>query len=198
MANVKVRLKDASNNVLHPETDWSVVLNRPSFETIKNSNGTNTQKWNAYAKNGNVEIDGNYVNISSRDTGISLESSDDMYLTSGASIEIATAAGGKIKIKDGNTSKQYVTLDQYPIKWSAISDKPKYIPTDIRDITLGHYSTVTHEYEGSGYSGLIYPAIRIIDYSSNPGGETYKYTCYYFNGTSWTKLTNNSDFRPGF
>lgn len=31
MANVKVRLKDASNNVLHPETDWSVVLNKPSI-----------------------------------------------------------------------------------------------------------------------------------------------------------------------
>ena len=30
MANVKVRLKDASKNVLHPETDWSVVLNKPS------------------------------------------------------------------------------------------------------------------------------------------------------------------------
>lgn len=30
MANVKVRLKDASNNILHPETDWSVVRNKPS------------------------------------------------------------------------------------------------------------------------------------------------------------------------
>lgn len=28
---IKVRLKDASQNVLHPETDWSVVLNKPSF-----------------------------------------------------------------------------------------------------------------------------------------------------------------------
>ena len=31
MANVKVRLKDASDNVLHPETDWSVVQNKPSI-----------------------------------------------------------------------------------------------------------------------------------------------------------------------
>lgn len=29
---IKVRLKDASENVLHPETDWSVVLNKPSIE----------------------------------------------------------------------------------------------------------------------------------------------------------------------
>lgn len=35
MANVKVRLKDASNNVLHPETDWSVVQNKPSITVNK-------------------------------------------------------------------------------------------------------------------------------------------------------------------
>ena len=29
---IKVRLKDASKNVLHPETDWSVVRNKPSIE----------------------------------------------------------------------------------------------------------------------------------------------------------------------
>lgn len=28
---IKVRLKDASEQVLHPETDWSVVLNKPSI-----------------------------------------------------------------------------------------------------------------------------------------------------------------------
>ena len=31
MANIKVRLKDASKNVLHPETDWSVIQNKPSI-----------------------------------------------------------------------------------------------------------------------------------------------------------------------
>ena len=30
MSTINVRLKDASGNVLHPETDWSVVLNKPS------------------------------------------------------------------------------------------------------------------------------------------------------------------------
>ena len=30
MAITRVKLKDASQNVLHPETDWSVVLNKPS------------------------------------------------------------------------------------------------------------------------------------------------------------------------
>lgn len=28
---INVRLKDAGGNVLHPETDWSVVLNKPTY-----------------------------------------------------------------------------------------------------------------------------------------------------------------------
>ena len=32
MAIIKVRLKDAGQNTLHPETDWSVVRNKPSIE----------------------------------------------------------------------------------------------------------------------------------------------------------------------
>ena len=198
MANVKVRLKDASNNVLHPETDWSVVLNRPSFDRVANGNGYFTQKWNASAKSDDVEIDGDVVNIYSKDTSLSLTSFEDMFLASGANIEIGAANVGNIKIKDRNTSNKYITLDQYPIKWSAISDKPKYIPTDARDITFGSYSTVTNDHDGTGYYGMIYPAIRTINYSSNPSGDNYGYTFYYFNGTSWTKFTDGSKFFPGF
>lgn len=40
MANVKVRLKDATNNILHPETDWSVVQNKPSIFTYPGGAGT--------------------------------------------------------------------------------------------------------------------------------------------------------------
>ena len=188
MANVKVKLKDASNNVLHPETDWSVVLNRPSFDRVANGNGYFTQKWNASAKSDDVEIDGDVVNIYARDTSLSLETSEDMYLTSGATIQI----------KDNNTNRSYTSLDTYPIKWSAITKKPKYIPTNGSDITFGHYSTVIADPAGDGYAGMIYPAIRTINYSSNPSGESYGYTCYYFNGTSWTKFTDNSKFMPGF
>lgn len=32
MATIKVRLKDASQNVLHPETEWSLVQGKPSIE----------------------------------------------------------------------------------------------------------------------------------------------------------------------
>lgn len=45
MANVKVRLKDASNNVLHPETDWSVVRNKPSIA----KDVSNNEAWYAGA-----------------------------------------------------------------------------------------------------------------------------------------------------
>lgn len=188
MANVKVRLKDASNNVLHPETDWSVVLNRPSFDRVANDNGHFTQKWNASAKADDAEIDGDVVRIYARDTSLSLESVEDMYLASGASIQI----------KDQNTKRNYVSLADYPIKWSAISGMPKYIPTDARGIMFGRYSTVTSDPDGTGYYGMIYPAIRTANYSSNPGGDSYSYTHYYFNGTSWAKFTDASKFYPGF
>lgn len=40
MSIIRVKLKDAGENVLHPETDWSVVLNKPSF--IVGDNWSNT------------------------------------------------------------------------------------------------------------------------------------------------------------
>lgn len=46
MANVKVRLKDASNNVLHPETEWSLVQGKPSI-TIGSSSGQSRETWSA-------------------------------------------------------------------------------------------------------------------------------------------------------
>ena len=83
MAIIKVRLKGAGQNTLHPETDWSVVRNKPSIETIEDGYGNVSQKWNANAKGENIEIEGGNVSIYSRDTGISLESSDDIYLSGG-------------------------------------------------------------------------------------------------------------------
>lgn len=40
MSTIKVRLKDASGNVLHPETDWSVVQNKPSIVSYPGEGGT--------------------------------------------------------------------------------------------------------------------------------------------------------------
>lgn len=51
MANVKVRLKDASNNVLHPETDWSVVQNKPSITVDR------TQHAETWSFDGHIEME---------------------------------------------------------------------------------------------------------------------------------------------
>lgn len=46
MAIIKVKLKDASGSVLHPETEWSLVQGRPSI-TISTSNGQKREVWSA-------------------------------------------------------------------------------------------------------------------------------------------------------
>lgn len=210
MANVKVRLKDASNNVLHPETDWSVVLNKPSiklkypddshsnspdseFDVVATLVGAGGEAWDTYSNGGKSIVIGNSDNA----LGFCGANSKRLFtiLHSKHSIKIAT--DGNIEINSSETGNQSVSLANYPIKWSAISDKPNYIPRDVRDIKFGEYSTVADDPAGAGYGGMIYPAIRIIGYSSNPGGDLYEYTYFYFNGTSWTKFTDGSKFRPG-
>ena len=168
MAIIKVRLKDAGQNTLHPETDWSVVENRPAITVGQNSSGQKKETWSAPIT--------------------SVVGVNTLYLAS---------PQGSIMIND-RTVRKDTPLADYPIKWSAISDKPKYIPADARDIMFGGYSTVTSDPDGTRYYGMIYPAIRTINYSSNPGGDNYEYTFFYFNGTSWTKFTDGSKFLPGF
>ena len=62
MANVKVRLKDASNNILHPETDWSVVQNKPSF-TPYSCAENNTMLFEFYKETGIRNYGGNSIAI---------------------------------------------------------------------------------------------------------------------------------------
>ena len=162
MANIKVRLKDASGNVLHPETDWSVVLNRPSFN-ISNSNSQRSETWSAPITS--------VVGINT------------LYLAS---------PQGSIMINDRTVGKN-TPLADYPIKYSAISEKPSYL-VDKKDMVFGHYSTVGQTSDGI-IRGAVYPAIRRYDYYSDPQHEVYTYSCYYFNGTSWVKF-DESDFTP--
>ena len=217
MANVKVRLKDASNNVLHPETDWSVVLNKPSIKlqytdgkygTSTNSMvadvsgqvGREGEAWDTYSNGGKSIVIGNndnalgFCGTNSKQKFMVLQSRSAINIAAG---NINMAATGNINIKSKETGNQSVSLANYPIKWSAISGKPNYIPTDIRDVMFGQYSTVARDPDGVGYHGMIYPAIRTADYSSNPGGDSYAYTYFYFNETSWVKFTDDSKFIPG-
>lgn len=210
MANVKVRLKDASNNVLHPETDWSVVLNKPSIKlnhtdgshdtdadsrmfTVSNLVGGG-EAWDTYSNGGKSIVIGNNDNA----FGFCGANSKKLFTVLQSKHTIMITTEGNIKITSSETGNRSVSLADYPIKWSAISNKPNYIPTDVRDITFGRYDTVTQDPDGVGYHGVIYPAIRTIDYASNPGNDSYSYTYFYFNGTSWTKFTDDSKFFPGF
>lgn len=211
MANVKVRLKDASNNVLHPETDWSVVLNKPSitlkypdgshstspdseFDVVATLVGAGGEAWDTYSNGDKSIVIGNSDNA----LGFCGANSKRLFTLLHSKHQIKIATDGNIEINSSETGNQSVSLANYPIKWSAISNKPNYIPTDARDIVFGHYVDGGDRPDGTGYDARIYPAIRIIDYSDTPSGSTYKYTHYYFNGTSWTKLTDASKFFPGF
>lgn len=68
MATVKVRLKDASGNVLHPETDWSMVKNRPSFNV-----DSNRETWGKFGGS-NISLMGNdiFVKDYTRDYAVTL------------------------------------------------------------------------------------------------------------------------------
>ena len=102
MADIKVRLKDGSENVLHPETDWSVVLNKPSIKVENNQ-----ESWEP--KNGlsekSINISGNAVS-----------------LTSGT-INLYSTYNG-IKVKDVYTDFKVVDLQEYPVKFSTLKGAP--------------------------------------------------------------------------
>ena len=44
---IKVKLKDAGKNVLHPETEWSLVQSRPAITVGQNSSGRWSETWSA-------------------------------------------------------------------------------------------------------------------------------------------------------
>ena len=210
MSNVKVRLKDASNNVLHPETDWSVVLNKPSIKLKYNDGSQDTsadskieavatlvgpgEAWDTYSNGGKSIVIGNNDNA----LGFCGTNSKRLFTVLQSKHSIMISTEGNIQIASSETGNHSVSLANYPIKWSAISDKPNYIPSNAREIVFGKYVIGSDNPDGTGYSGKIYPAIRTIDYSSNPGGDTYGYDHFYFNGTSWIKITDPSKFWPGF
>lgn len=119
MANVKVRLKDASNNVLHPETDWSVVQNKPSITVDQTSHLRETWHFGGY-----IDIDGVW--------GLTLKSTGD---------------GNEIKVADKNTNNATKSLKNYPINWSAISGKPS--GTYVGSVTLSNAVSAGNWYPGN-------------------------------------------------
>ena len=210
---IKVRLKTLKNGqeeIIHPETDWSIVLNRPSITV--DSNG---EKWDTSGSYICLKENGIYVK-DYRSNGVLLENypikwsavqkrpnitvtsdgSLQTWSTSGSGIRLS---GNKIYIKDYNSS-EYSLLENYPIniKWSAISGRPNYLPDDQSLTTFGRY-VENEQTSGNETRGTVYPAIRTFKYQIYGSGQPnyYDYTYYYFINGSWTPYTGGGEFKPG-
>lgn len=129
-----VRLKDAAGNVLHPETDWSVVQNKPSIS--KNADAINSESWSA----------------------------SQITLHGGFSVKLESELG-PIYVTDSNTDKKATSLDNYPISWRAIKNKP----------SLSEYFYVGVYRSISGNNKKTY---SLAYYFWDELSSTYKY--YYF------------------
>lgn len=213
MSTIKVRLKDASGNVLHPETDWSVVQNKPSIEA--NSSGK-IDTWNpgTLAKIDSTQIrltgsnDTYTSQISLSPTQVTIKGKTDATISaggvtiSGASEGIILESGlntaircgdsnGTVKIRDKNTSGSFVDLNSYPINWSALAHKP-----DFRyKLCFGAKRVTVQDLDSHEDTTTFYPAVRVCEITDESDGtSTTSYSkCYYFDAGSW-KSFSNSEF----
>ena len=141
---VKVRLKDGSNNVLHPETDWSVVLNKPSIKLkyTDGSHGTGTdskiavvsgqvgngEAWDTYSNRDESIVIGNshnafgFCGANSKRYSTILQSKHNINI--GTTESINMIATRNISISSKETGNQSVSLANYPIKWTALNGRP--------------------------------------------------------------------------
>lgn len=149
---VKVRLKDGSNNVLHPETDWSVVLSKPSIKlrysdgshdtssssklnSISKYIGKNSEAWDTYSNGNQGIVIGNRYNAlglygQGTTPGLfttTLQSDSEVLIAAEGSAGKKTSItllGNNIKMASDDTNKNSVSLADYPINWSALKDNP--------------------------------------------------------------------------
>lgn len=149
MATTNVRLKDAAGNVLHPETDWSLVQNKPSISVNASS-----ESWDRGS--GTISINGN--------SGVSLSSnSQTVTIHAGGSVK-------KILVGDTNTDNKDVPLDEYPIYWKSIKGKSSgfiifgWADSDYDEDTTDYYPAIrayrgsrvlwTKKFNGSSWTNL--------------------------------------------
>ena len=102
----KIRLKDkTTGDVLHPETEWQLINNRPI----------------------NTEITNDSVSIISPNKNLTIETDQTLSLNSngkttivGSNVEIVSL-NTDITITDKNTSRKTIPLKQYPLSEEALS-----------------------------------------------------------------------------
>lgn len=216
---VKVRLKDGSNNVLHPETDWSVVLNKPSIK-LNHTDGPhdtgtdskiaavasivgNGEAWDTYSNGGKSIVIGNshnafgFCGANSKRYSTVLQSKHPIYI----------AAEGDIKIASNATGNKSVSLSDYPINWAALNDRPfdefflnlknhdgsSTAPSSIENAVFGTYYSVT---PGSIPTTVYYPAFAIVSYKLVGGAMQAERTKgYYLNASgALMEITNMEHF----
>ena len=51
MADIRVKLKNANGDILHPQTEWNLILNKPSVFVAQNQNTTAGTITTEYSKN---------------------------------------------------------------------------------------------------------------------------------------------------
>ena len=157
MSTIKVRLKDASGNVLHPETDWSVVQNKPSIEV-----DGHVQTWNNPS-------DG------SADQTVKIKTFS--FIADAFSIDLSAFG---ISVSDYVTNNTKVPLADYPINYEKLANKPTYFPTSWSKISGKPTSNCgLYFYTNTNTSPVTYTLL--ID-SMNDSGTHYT---YYFSSGNW-------------
>lgn len=108
---------------------------------------------------------------------------------------------GHVKIRDSNTNNEYVDLDNYPINWTALHNRPfkellnlnnavgsGSVRTSIQNAVFGVYTIL------SGPSGATeHPAFAIV--SAGVDGTAKRIQCYYLNDSgNLARITDMSHF----
>ena len=219
---VKVRLKDGSNNVLHPETDWSVVLSKPSiklrysdgsYDTASGSKinsiskyiGRNSEAWDTYSNSNQGIVIGNRYNAlglygQGTTAGMyttTLQSDNQVLISADNSI---TLLGNNIKMASNDTNKNSVSLADYPINWSALKDNP-FKSGEAGDSSAGT-AVIPSSWQGAVFGMYVdktyplhptyYPAFAIARLSGEAGSEQVSRTSGYYID-ALGKLTQISD-----
>lgn len=180
---VKVRLKDGSSNVLHPETDWSVVLNGPSIklrysdgshdttgssrlDALSKAFGQDSEAWDTYSNGDKSILIGNKYNAlgfygsNSRQDYTALRSNNDVYIET---LKEVGLIGKNIRVTTNDTNNNGILLADYPINWTALNNRPFNEILSLKN--LDGSSTAQSSVENA-----VFGTYYVVNPSSNPDG----------------------------
>ena len=169
---IRVKLKDASQNVLHPETEWSLVQGKPSI-TVENY----VETWDTLSDGSASlrKIKMNAAEITLVGLGINLEA-------------------GTVTIKDQATNNKKVNLKDYPSKpQGVLKSKNMKVQELVNDKNLID-KIVKIEKITFGVGGYVKDRFACNWlWSSGNSGTANDYILYYISTTGNITKVNNSD-----